>query len=479
MVRLEESGWDKAIDIPTAFSSTKEYFRLMSLIIEKILESFSRFERHILDNLSNISYKGPILTYSEFLFPILKEIKLLNGLPTNCPIFLMVDDADNLTTIQKKILNTWVSTRNISTICFKISTQHNYNQFRTIYGDRIETPHDYSEINIADRYTASYRSFYKDRVREVVKKRLEYAGLKNIEPEEFFPKEPSQEQKITEKFELYKNKLLKEGKTERQAYDYAYRYTIPDFIRDDLKGNRNAFSYAGFEQLVNISSGNMRQFIEPAKKMYDQMKTKLDSEKINKDITSISTTIQDEIIKKYSTDSFYQEFQKMLDTTEDCILDESRRIDSEKEIDELKKEKVTIERLRDLIDVLGNMFKSILLSTVSERRVFSIAIQDEPNEELNTILNLGIELGYFQKYVIGNKFGTGKAHLYILNRILAPLFGLDPSSFAGYKFVKSQELLVALKDPLILKRKIRERGVDSIFDESQPSLFEEYYDEDD
>jgi len=472
LVYLEECGWIRPDSIQTEFSSLKDGFNLMAHITDKVLKSFSAFERNIIENLDKISYNGAVLSYGNFLFPILKELKALPCFPQDVPMYLMIDDADNLNRVQKIILNTWISMRHIATICFKISTQLNYNQFRTLHGDRIETPHDYSEINIADRYTTSSRGFYKERVLEVITKRLKFAEVKIDNPNLFFPFDKEQEEKIKKLEEKYKTEQIALGKTEKQAYDYAYRYARPDFIRDQLEGNRDKYNYAGFEQLVHISSGNMRQFIEPAKIMYDNMITALEEDGQSKEVEYIDNAIQDEVIRKYSTDEFYGEFEKLLKTKLDDIKDEESRGDSKK-VDELKKEKKNIEKLKNLIDVLGNTFKHILISKASERRVFSIAIQDEPSEELEEVISLGIELGYFQKYVIGNKYGTGKAQLLILNRILAPHFGLDPSSFAGYKFVKSEELLSAINNPLALIAKVRDKGIDSVFGSSQHSLFKQ------
>ena len=95
---------------------------------------------------------------------------------------------------------------------------------------------------------------------------------------------------------------------------------------------------------------------------------------------------------------------------------------------------------------MGELFKMILISNQSERRVFSIALNNEPSDDLKNILDLGVGTGYLQKSMIGNKEGTGRARLYILNRALSPFFGLDPSSFAGYKFMNSETLEIALTD---------------------------------
>jgi hypothetical protein len=74
--------------------------------------------------------------------------------------------------------------------------------------------------------------------------------------------------------------------------------------------------------------------------------------------------------------------------------------------------------------------------------------------------------------MIGNKYGTGKSRLYILNRVLSPFFKLDPSSFAGYKFMDSETLKKSLTDPLrFIKLMIPK--IKGAVDDNQILLFDE------
>jgi hypothetical protein len=134
-------------------------------------------------------------------------------------------------------------------------------------------------------------------------------------------------------------------------------------------------------------------------------------------------------------------------------------------------------KLRNLISGLGGMFHAILISDASERRVFSIALSSKPDNELEEILQMGVEYGYFQESTIGNKQGTGRTKLYILNRLLSPHYKLDPTSFAGYKFMKSELLKESLINPQSFIAKIRDnlaKSTNPDFDEEiyQLSLFE-------
>ena len=170
----------------------------------------------------------------------------------------------------------------------------------------------------------------------------------------------------------------------------------------------------------------------------------------------IMTSIQDEIIKKYS------------DTFLTVEIDKIR-----KDANEQQQNIIKAEKLYNLIDSLGELFHMILVSNSSERRVFSVALTDTPDEELREILDMGEQYGYLHKSTIGNKQGTGRDRLYILSRILAPHFKLDPTSFAGYKFMKSEILKIALTNKAYFLKLFSKNLDDSKVEE--PSLFDDTF----
>lgn len=64
---------------------------------------------------------------------------------------------------------------------------------------------------------------------------------------------------------------------------------------------------------------------------------------------------------------------------------------------------------------------------------------------------------YEQETTIGKKDSRsgGRTALYILNRRLAPIWTLDPTSFAGYLFVQNKLLEDAMVNPDSLLRRLR------------------------
>lgn len=440
---LRFSGYEETSEIEDN-ASIDDVFNKIIETLRIISSEFQHgYIKKLIGSSKPVPYDGTILLYSEFLYEVLNEFRKLPFMPTK-PIYLLVDDADELLIVQRKILNSWVSLRTTNEVSLKISTQLKYKVYSTINGSRIDTPHDYSEININDIYTTQKDLYYK-RVKEIVQKRLEKYSCNTTDPEIFFPPDAKQQKELEKMKKEYIDIKKEEGLKREQAYDFAYRYVVPDFIKN-LEGNRYTFSYAGFKQLVNISSGIIREFIDFASEMYVGQFSKVD----NKDnISFIDPSIQDREIKKYSRKKMESEFDKYRDEATN---------------------KNDMDKLRKLIRGMGGLFQKILISDASERRVFSIALNDEPDEELRRILELGVQHGYLQKSMIGNKYGTGKSRLYILSRTLSPHFGLDPSSFAGYKFMDSSLLNKALTDPLDFI-KILTANIKGAQDDDQISLF--------
>jgi len=402
-------------------------------------------------------YEGPLCGYLDFLYPLLEEARKLPFMP-NGPIYLLMDDADYLNLVQTKILNSWISTRTSACVSIKVSTQLRYKTFATVSRTPIASPHDYHEINITDLYTTS-RSKYLLRVREIVKKRLRLAGIQ-ASPDSFFPCDEQQEMEIKKIGEEIRATWMSSGRGFRPSDDVT-RYARPTYI-SRLAGRRKAgstYSYSGFDQLVHISSGLIRYFLEPAAIMFNDQQSK---ESSATSVIRIEPGVQDSTIRNIANSLMMDEFEKIFKERED-----------QAEIANLRDKRLKRKRdLHKLIRVLGGVFRQKLLSDDSERRVFSIAFSDTPDLEITAILTLGVQYGYLHRSTIGNKDGTGRTALYVLTRRLAPYFGLDPTSFAGYLFVTNERIREAIENPDGFLRRVRDRGPGKFFEERQLQLFE-------
>lgn len=446
---LARAGWDKGLPKPE-HAALSGYISNVIQLFDDLHAEVTAYLRRVAFSEVALPYTGALLGYLDFLVPMVKQLKALPFMP-NAPVFLLIDDADNLNRTQTMILNSWVSYRTTEDISLKISTQLRYKTYRTTTGQNIDSPHDYSEVNISDVYTTR-KNKYRERVSKIIEKRFAIYGI-SATPEEFFPPDVEQEQEISELAELLEKNWEKEGKGYRPSDDAA-RYARPNYITG-LKGkskNAPTYSYSGFDQLVHISSGVVRYFLEPAALMYAEQK----ASNPGKPVKFISPSVQNKVVREQANNFMFSEFDKMLKDEGDgsASLDKPRK-------------------LRNLISALGGAFHLILLSPkAAERRVFSIAFSDSPDDEILGVLDLGVSYGYFHRSSIGNKEGTGRTYLYILSRRLAPYFTLDPTGFAGYKFITSDAVREAMRKPKTFLGRLESSSAEDVFESPQRGLFE-------
>ena len=447
---VSQSGYEGEIDMICENCEGNHLMLRMIKIVEAMEQECKKYcNRLALNRDMTVPYTGALTDFVDFVSPIIMGLKDMSFFPHGKPFYILIDDAGYLNLAQTKVLNTWVSYRSTKDICLKISAQLDYKTHLTANDKRIDAPHDYSEINISTVYS-SKTGEYNNRIREIVKKRLEKYLNVNIEPDDFFPYDEEQEKAIGEISKVLSEKYY-DPERPYAGGDAARRYSRPDYIKDLQKNHKSGahYSYAGFDQLVAISSGIIRYFLAPAQEMYSVMMAKSPNAEINE----ITPGVQDEVIKRYS-DNFLQ-----------GQFDDIRK---DQGLKDLPLEKA--DKLYNLVDSLGELFHIILVSDASERRVFSVALTDNPDEELYEILDKCEHYGYIHKRTIGNKTGTGRNRMYVLSRVLAPHFKLDPMSFAGYKFMNSATLKVALTN----KRRFLQIMSNGIAQDApaQPTLFD-------
>jgi len=421
---LKLSGYKK--DCVFNNTSANAFFLELYRHAEDMYSDFMSYVLNISNSFDNSipPYNLPYLSYLRFLVPIISGLKTINDFP-NKNIYLFIDDADNLSLTQTKILNSWIASRTQPNICLKISAQYSkYKTYISTTGTLVEAPHDYAEINISEIYTTK-KDLYAKTVKEILRRRLKIAGI-NIDPKDYFPENEKQEQAIEKiKKEILKN-WEKEGRGNK-PHDDVLRYARPNYIRDlgGQKKSRSTYSYAGLETITHLSSGIIRYVLEAAALMYDST---IKQEGSNQVKISIPYSIQDEIVREKATTMLLSQFRNL--ETIPCEEDAEFTIAS---------------KLQNLLLSMGKTFHDILMSkTKSERRVFSIALSNIPTKKIREVLDFGVQNGFFHLSTIGTKDGDGRTWLYIMNRSLAPFFVLDPSGFAGYLFVTNETLEQAI-----------------------------------
>lgn len=444
--RLEYVGWDARRHIKdneTSLSSIIDIFDALQA------ETVGYIKRRAFSK-EYFPYSGSLLGFQDVLLPVIRALRENQILP-NCPVFFLLDDADNLTLQQTKVLNTWVSYRSTDVVSLKISTQMGYKTFATSSGIKIEAPHDYSEINFTSVYTGSLKENYPKLVEQIVEKRLRRFGFGNINPAEFFPVDINQEEEIRNISNEIKERWNISETGGYRASDDAYRFARPEYIRrlSGVSKQGARYKYAGFEQLVHISSGIIRFFLEPAARMFaDQVKANNGNP-----VSYISAIIQDDEIRQQSDELLISKFDE---------------IKGEAEHDpEIRKDLGNIDKLKNLIQGLGSLFQAYIMDeTASQRRIFSFVLSDSPSKELEEILKMGVRFGYIYEDATGNKTGMGRTKLYVLSRRLAPAFKLDPMGFSNYLSLKNLFLLEISENPNKFVNRLRKYGPEKILAES-------------
>lgn len=368
-------------------------------------------------------YQGVTSGYHDFLLPCLKSLQKIPGL-LSVAIFVLLDDADRLSDDQQRVLNTWVANRDQSTVCFKISAQHNeYRTFLTRGGGLIEQPHDYSEIDTDEVYTRS-KSDYFNKVRLIAERRLKIYNVKTREIKEFLPPDPTEEA-LFQKIRLATEKEWEQSQGPGRKQDFMTRYAKARLFQR-LKANKQRKSYAGFENLVHLSSGVVRDFLEPCYLMFDRCVEKGKDPQL---IASIPPGVQNEIIFRYSEDFIILRFKKI---RKDLPVEQWTVVD----------------KLATLIESLGRLFYERLHDPdAREARLFSFTVHGTISSEIEEVLNLGLRYRYFQLRTYSTKEGGGRLKWYILNRLLCPVYKLDPTGFEGRISLTPEFLKIACENP--------------------------------
>lgn len=404
------------------------------------------FVRQSMQMHNNIPWSDPIYDYSTTLEPIVGSLRQLSFMCKG-PFYLFVDDADYLTFEQTSVLNSFISRRRFNEICFKVGTQLSYKHYVAVDGRRIEPPHDFSEIRLDIPQTGDRKKSYHDLLSSIIQKRLRNYHI-DVSPSDYFPEDGKQVEEIKKIADVLRDAHQDDAR-EYRAGDMAYRLARPDYMRS-LSGTSKQsyrYSYSGFEQLVHISSGVIRNFLEPASKMFNEQ---LDDCLAGTYPLSISPFIQNKVIREESDDfkgNLLAGFRASLSV---LFVETDRDYQSQ-----------LASKLEKLVDCIGAAFHAQLMNPKkSERRVFSFALSDYPSKILKDTLDLGIKEGVLLHHYIGKKNGFGKTDLYILSRRLAPAFKLDPNGFSGYLFFRSAVLEQAMDDPSRFSDELRRRDWD-------------------
>jgi hypothetical protein len=416
-----------------------DYLKQLSYLF---LYKRKEISNYTLDKLQmkDVKYEKTIIDL-RFLLDYLESLKNIFDL-NDFTFYILIDNADELTPLIQMCINELILHRTHDKFAIKVAVRKgsNWNLNPLESHQKLQAPHDFIHLDVDELYSTKHEVYYS-RIRDIATKRLISEGY-DISLEDFFPESPNEIDQI----QKIKIKLR-----ERYSQEYDEKYSLvkddPDILsKNDYISNRvskyaqaelfrglkkTKKSYAGFENIVHLSSGIIRQFLDLTSSMYEEERKKQGDAPVLK----ISLKSQNTVITNYA-DELMTNLEKL-----------HTGADKEGDTQSAKLYK----KLYNLIEALGNYYKIRLDDPkMKENRVFTFTLKDPyTDEEVQKVLELGVNMNYFQSYWYSTKIGIGKYRGYAFNRRLCPRYSIDHTSFRGRKELSTSDIKNAMETGII------------------------------
>lgn len=421
-------------------SNDNQPFKLLQRTIREKL----RRDQEILAKGITVQLSFDTASFYTLILPVLEVLKSTELLQ-NTHFSLLIDDAHDLNTHQRKILNSWLGYRDHSTFSFKVAIAglRNYDM-STASGGTILEGHDYITVDLEQPYQNKESEFGKF-AREVIERRLQNFGILHT-AEEFFPENDSFKRALAECNQRAREQAIALGYSlddTKAINDYVYKYGRAIYFRErSPKANRPI--YSGFDTLVHLSTGVIRNLLQPCFWMYDELRS--DSPGIK--LYAVPSDIQSRVIQNRST-KLWEFIRHRLDKdVEGCGKSEA-------------------EKLINLFTQLAEYFQYRLKNHKSEPRILTFIISQRTPQtdiELEPIFRLAHKAQLLYIRSGRSKDGGGKEDYYTPNRMLWAEYGLDVHGQRGRASLKAIDLVMALSGRSLIKQP---------FDEAEhPDLFQ-------
>ncbi len=402
----EEIGFILGESLPngtTIFDSLKQFIRRELLRTQRSLNA----ERPD-------AFYPNTYTFNSLFVPILYTLSEHIEALQNSHFRLMMDDAHILNKFQIKSLNSWISYRDHSRFSFKVAVAKVGKMTKlTATGGSIFEGHDYITVDLEAPLHNRHTRFY-DFAHSLVQRRLKNVSI-DVDPEDFFPMSVDMRNDLDEvKSVVRREALAKYGgsdKAKKQVTDHVYKYTRARYFRQrDPKSNLPP--YSGFELLVFLSTGVVRNLLEPCFWMFDRV--------VSQRGTSLQSTHIAEIPSKIQTDVILEISDRQWKRVKDLLAHDIDGCGSEDSL-----------HAYQLLDALAKLFRDRLAKHKSEPCALSFTISAQHSDSMasDRIHHLLEILRTAQLLYV--RSGAGKEvgqreDYYVPNRILWPIRGLDP-----------------------------------------------------
>jgi hypothetical protein len=409
-------------------------------------------------NNSEDNFSDKCVSFYSLIIPLIKIIKGINKF-SNTHFLLLVDDAHDLNIHQIKSLNSWIAYRDHSDFSFKVAIakvrKHSY---MTAAGGSILEGHDFLKIDMEKPYQNKFSDFGQW-AKDIVERRLEKYGIGKIDAAIFFPLNPNVATELEKCKEIAKKRAEEiytdnsDPKRKKKIDDYIYKYHRVVYFRE-RKSQANLPQYSGWETIVHLSTGVVRNLLYPCYWMYDKEysnlmnPSKVEREKIK--VENIRPAYQDEVIKEKSQELWDRIKNDLFNNIPDCST-------------------LQATQTKNLFENLVLLFRERLHSDVSEPRAitFSISAKDKLNDiqekELYELLRIAREAQILYDRESSAKEAGERETYYVPNRLLLPTRGLD---------VVGQHARVSIQAMELYKAAVENKKINSKEDSSQQTLFD-------
>lgn len=379
-----------------------DIFNALTLQFQKEMSEAEKiFNRGNFEQLENFTR-----TFTSGVLPLciaLRKLTIFNDFHFS----IFIDDAHELNRFQVGSLNSWISYRDNSIFSFKVaSTKVERPSKITSSGGEILQDHDYLCIDMELPYQNMNHDFDK-LAKDILQRRVSMINA-DITIDDFFPVHPSVQEGLLEAkravTEEYTERYPKA--TNKQINDYVYKRYRAYYFRN-RSAQANLPIYSGVETIIGLSTGVVRNLLEPCFWMYDRIIEELQAVPSQK--CSVPPSIQNSVILARSRNKWDSIKTDLVKSIVDCSAEDA-------------------DHVYNLLNHIFVLFRKRLIADISEPRAVMFTITgvcglDE--SKFMRVIRIARKARLLYVYRSSGKTIGARESYYVPNRALLPERGLD------------------------------------------------------